>query len=126
MNVAAIMRALSTPPDATWEIKVHTQTEGNPNGHWRPKQKRAKKQRAIAHLATRCLFRPIRKPVVVKMTRVAPSDGLDDDNLASALKHVRDGIADAFGCGDGVKDGIEWMRDQIKDEHYAVKVSVWL
>lgn len=36
---------------------------------------------------------------VVRMARVSPK-ALDDDNLASAFKTVRDGVADSFGLND--------------------------
>jgi hypothetical protein len=58
-------------------------------------------------MATWRLAEPIRlrdtgywdQPLLVVMTRIAPR-ALDDDNLASALKHLRDGIADALGYDD--------------------------
>lgn len=37
--------------------------------------------------------------LVVLLTRVAPRE-LDSDNLQGALKHVRDGVADALGVDD--------------------------
>lgn len=37
----------------------------------------------------------------VRLTRHAPSKGLDDDNLRSAFKAIRDGIADALRIDDG-------------------------
>lgn len=37
--------------------------------------------------------------VVVSLTRISPS-ALDGDNLQSALKHVRDGVADWLGVDD--------------------------
>ncbi|PZR07065.1 MAG: hypothetical protein DI536_28835 [Archangium gephyra] len=38
-------------------------------------------------------------PLVVRLVRVSPRD-LDDDNLTSAFKSVRDGIAECIGVDD--------------------------
>ena len=39
-------------------------------------------------------------PCVVTLTRLAPSNGLDDDNLVGSLKSVRDAVADWIGVDD--------------------------
>ena len=39
-------------------------------------------------------------PCKVTLMRMAPSRGLDDDNLAGALKSVRDAVADWLGVDD--------------------------
>lgn len=39
-------------------------------------------------------------PCTCVLTRVAPSSGLDDDNLAGALKAVRDAVAQWLGVDD--------------------------
>lgn len=38
--------------------------------------------------------------LVVLLTRVAPSEGLDSDNLSGSLKAVRDAVADWLGIDD--------------------------
>lgn len=60
--------------------------------------------------------------VVVQLTRVAPRP-LDDDNLASALKAVRDGVADALGVDDR-DPRVVWLVDQRKGKA-AVEVQVF-
>lgn len=64
-------------------------------------------------------------PATVKLTRVAPSNGLDDDNLRGALKSVRDGIADALGVDDR-DPRVTWEYDQRrgKPREYAVEVEI--
>lgn len=47
---------------------------------------------------------------VVRMVRVAPRE-LDDDNLASAFKSVRDGITDAFGLASDRDPRVAWLPD---------------
>ena len=39
-------------------------------------------------------------PCVVTLTRLAPSSGLDTDNLAGAMKAIRDAVADWLGVDD--------------------------
>lgn len=39
-------------------------------------------------------------PLTITITRIGPTN-LDDDNLASACKYVRDQIADTIGTDDG-------------------------
>lgn len=103
-------------------MQVYTVTESNAKRHWRPKAQRAKLHRATA-FATLRSQKP-RVPCVVTMTRIAPRQ-LDDDNLPSALKHVRDGIADALGIDDR-DPRVTWQCAQKTDGrgYYAVDVMI--
>lgn len=56
-------------------------------------------------------------PCVVLLTRIAPSNGLDTDNLAGALKAVRDQVADWLGVDD--------RQSHVVRYHYAHKRGVW-
>lgn len=53
-------------------------------------------------------------PCVVSLTRIAPSKGLDDDNLAGALKAVRDQIAEWLGVDDGLSEVVRYTYHQRK------------
>jgi len=129
VNPAIVMHALSTAPDMQAVFPIRTQSEANKAGHehWRVTAGRRKAQRAEATLMWRSYLRGAPKPRAVKLTRVAPRD-LDSDNLPPSFKALRDGIADAIGCDDSARAGIEWLYDQERGEpkQYAVKVSVWL
>lgn len=81
-------------------LPVRTVSEANTRGHWATRSRRVKAHRTAAHLALRSRVRDLTLPAVVVLTRCAPSAGLDDDNLRSALKAVRDGVADALGVDD--------------------------
>ena len=61
----------------------------------------------------------------VEIARLAPSSGLDDDNLRAALKSVRDGIADAMGTDDR-DPRIEWAYTQRRSErgNWAVEIRI--
>lgn len=52
-------------------------------------------------------------PVIVTLTRVAPRS-LDSDNLQSAFKSFRDGIADAHGVNDKDEKVIKFEYAQRK------------
>jgi len=63
-------------------------------------------------------------PCVVTMTRHSAGT-LDDDNLRSALKGVRDGIADRLGVDDA-SPAVEWKYEQAacKRGTYGVSVQI--
>ena len=64
----------------------------------------------------------LRKAVTIRLVRIAPR-ALDDDNLASAMKSVRDGVADALGMDD--RDSrVLWLCDQ-ESGRPSVRVEVY-
>lgn len=72
---------------------------GNPRELWAVRAKRVRAEReAVAWLLKGRPKPPI--PCSVLLTRVAPSSGLDDDNLARSLKGVRDEVAAWLGVND--------------------------
>jgi hypothetical protein len=62
--------------------------------------------------------------VAITLTRIAPGV-LDTDNLASALKAVRDGVADALRVDDG-SSRVAWRyaQERGKPRQYAVRVAI--
>lgn len=80
-------------------IPLRTSRGQNAREHHHARAKRVKAERsAVAWLL---LGKPKPAlPCVVHMTRIAPSNGLDDDNLTGALKAVRDQIAEWLGVDD--------------------------
>jgi hypothetical protein len=107
-------------------------SEANAHTHWRQRQKRAKEQRGIAAFkVSRVLLLEKVKygtsygpPSVVGLVRIAPR-ALDDDNLQGALKHVRDGVADALGVNDR-DPRVTWQYAQEKGDtgQYAVRIEI--
>ncbi len=70
-------------------------------------------------------LKPPALPCVVSMTRVAPSNGLDDDNLAGSLKGIRDEIAKWLGVDD--RDArMKFKPEQRRGKRgeYAVEISI--
>jgi hypothetical protein len=116
-------------------IALVTRSEMNQRDCWRARHKRLSEHRnvtrAVLAVEAKALIASLVSPpapspwFIVTLTRVAPSSGLDDDNLRSALKGVRDGVADALGVDDG-SPLIEWHYAQRRGRarQYAVEISI--
>ncbi len=112
---------------ATIEVEIpglRVVSVANLREHWARKAKRTKAQRGAAAMVLRCASRPPALPVVVTLTRVAPRR-LDDDNLRSGFKAVRDGVADWLGCDD-CDPGVEWRYEDVRGavREYGVRITV--
>lgn len=94
--------------------------------HWSKRAKRTKTHRTLALAYTRVALRaPLPPgPLDVSLVRIAPR-ALDSDNLASACKGLRDGIADALGIDDG-DPRLTWTYGQRQGapRQYGVQVAV--
>lgn len=108
-------------------LPVRTVTESNAKEHWRTRHARAGNQRAITGTGMGRLraahgLPPF--PVAVRLVRLAPGTRpMDDDNLPSAMKHVRDEIAAAYGVDDGDRRW-RWSYDQERAGGYGVRVEI--
>lgn len=107
-----------------FSILVKTVSEANRRDHWAVKAKRVKGQREAARLLTgnAVNHKKLLMPLRIRLTRVGPRL-LDDDNLESALKACRDGIADALGVNDGSSD-LHWEYSQEKGKVQHVSVQI--
>lgn len=108
-------------------LALKTVSEANQRGNWRNHAPRRKSQRLTVGLVMRAHFMAaqITPPCVVMLTRIAPSSGLDDDNLRSAFKHVRDGIADALGIDDrDVRVRWDYAQRRGKPKSYGIEIAV--
>lgn len=103
---------------------LHTTTESNAKGHWRTKARRARTQRNGTQLVVAAYLRGrnVAGPMVVTFTRVS-ARALDDDNLSSAFKHVRDGVADALGIDDR-DPRVSWRYEQRRGVGYGVEIVI--
>lgn len=106
--------------EATLPIK--SVSVANLRMHWAVKAKLAKAHRnaSRAGLASVAPIPPV-LPLTVVLTRLGPRT-LDSDNLASALKAVRDGVSDWLGVDDGHPE-LDWQYRQRKGA-YAVEVEI--
>lgn len=95
-------------------VPVRTKNESNSGQghHWKITQRKRKAVRGKTLLCARAaLMPPPKPPLVVMMTRFSAGE-LDDDGLRSALKSVRDGIADWLGVDDKRADLVRYGYGQ--------------
>ena len=62
------------------------------------------------------------RPLRVTLTRLSPRQ-LDSDNLAAALKNIRDGVAEFLGVDDAAVL-VEWHYWQEKSDRHGVRVQL--
>lgn len=92
-------------------VQLRTSSGLNAREHWRKRAARVKSERFVIALKLRNVPRPP-VPCAVRLTRLAPSNGLDDDNLSGALKAVRDQVAEWLGVDDKRRDLVRYVYAQ--------------
>lgn len=106
----------------TITIPIRTISTMNAREHWRARTRRVKSERT----ATYWILAPLPKPdipVTVLLTRVGPTNGLDeDDNLNGSMKAVRDQIADWLGINDR-DPRVKWKYAQRREKSWGVEVQ---
>lgn len=107
-----------------FHIPIKLPSLANTRMSWQAMARLKGKQRRAVLTAIRVATRRIAippPPLVIMITRVGPRK-LDDDNLQSACKYVRDEIARYIGLDDGSPQ-YTWMYDQRVGE-YGVEVEI--
>jgi hypothetical protein len=101
-------------------IPLRLESVANLREHWAKRAKRAADHRTVALSVPRNLPLPCR----VTLTRIAPRL-LDGDNLQSAFKALRDGIATRLNIDDG-SDVVVWhyAQEKSRDKFYAVEILI--
>jgi hypothetical protein len=94
----------------------------NAREHPMARSRRVRKEREFVawHLFPHC---PPPLPVTIRLTRYAPSRGLDSDNLQSSLKAVRDAIAQWLGINDADESQARYAYAQARLHVYAVRIE---
>lgn len=109
--------ALIRLPIRLWSV-------ANLREHWAKRAKRAREHRALACFMVRSHVATHPLPVTVHLTRIAPK-ALDDDNLQSAFKAIRDGVADAYGIDDrDPRISFRYAQRKGKPKDYAVEIEL--
>lgn len=101
-------------------IPIKLESLANTRLHWRRMVALKKEQRLAVKLSFHDVAIPP-MPLLVVITRIGPRR-LDDDNLASACKYVRDAIAGLVGIDDG-SDQYTWRCEQ-RSGSYGVEVEI--
>lgn len=104
-------------------IELHTKPEGNRRQHWRRVHRRGVSQKVICRQILK-QHRPPKLPATITLVRLSAGE-LDTDNLQSALKRVRDAVAEWCGCGDSPRDPLTWEygQERTKPGHQAVRIE---
>lgn len=105
------------------ELPLRIESVANKREHWAAKAKRTKAHRQTAWALMAQKRRP-KLPCIVTLTRIAPRQ-LDDDNLRSAFKAVRDGIADRLGVNDR-DQRVVWIyaQERGKPKEYSARIEI--
>lgn len=103
-------------------IPIRTVSALNVREHFGARARRVKKERHATGWALRQAQRPA-LPCVVTMTRLAPSNGLDTDNLVASMKGCRDSIAEWLGVDDK-SPLVDWRCEQRRAKEWGVAVSI--
>jgi hypothetical protein len=101
------------------ELPLRIESVANLREHWRKRAARAKGHK-LAALAV-----PVHPlPCVVTLTRIAPRE-LDDDNLQSGFKALRDGIAARLGVDDrDPRIRFQYRQQKGPPKVYAARVDI--
>lgn len=118
-------RAGQPPEPEVIELLMPIKADLNLNSrvHWRvAHSKKAAQKTAVGWLLKR--KRVPQEPLLVSLTRIAPGNPPDDDNVVSSLKFVRDAIADWAGIDDREKARIRFIYEDPVRGPWAVKAVI--
>lgn len=103
------------------EIPIKTAPGLNAREHWQQRARRTRKEREATAWVLRSAARP-QIPCAVLLTRAGPSPGMDDDNLAGAMKAVRDEVARWLGIDDRSPQ-VRYRYAQCRARTWSVRVE---
>lgn len=109
------------------DLPLKTVSEINRRDHWATKSRRHKAQQYEVNIEWKKKLgtRRIQLPCRVTFTRIGPK-ALDDDNLRSACKSVRDEVARLLNSHDGFGSPVQWAYKQqpIGKHEYRLLIEV--
>lgn len=105
-------------------VPVRIESSLNLREHWRVRANRNTSHRAATYIALRQARAPHTLPCIVTLTRIAPRQ-LDDDNNVGGFKSVRDAVADWLDVKDN-DPRITWRYAQERGatKEYAARVTI--
>lgn len=104
-----------------FHIPIRLPSLSNTRMHWRALDRLKKDQKDTTRACINGLTIPP-LPLLITITRIGPRR-LDDDNLSSACKYVRDTIAAFVGVDDG-SPLYTWRCEQCIGAKYGVEVEI--
>lgn len=103
-------------------VAIRTRRGMNDRECWQARKRRVTAERQAVAWVLRTVDRPA-TPCTVWLTRIGPSNGLDDDNLAGALKAVRDQVAEWLGVDDKRSDVVRYRYAQRRAREWGVEIG---
>jgi len=106
-----------------WGLRL--QSLSNQRLHWAALSSQKKKQRIAVRWALAGKVTPLLDAEIaeVQLHRIGNRQ-LDDDNLGTAFKSVRDEVAAALGSDDGPKAPIKWSYSQEQGKEYGIRITI--
>ena len=93
----------------------------NAREHYHARARRVRSERDTVGWYLRGHQKPA-LPLLVTLTRIAPSNGMDDDGNTSALKGIRDAFAEWIGVDDKHRDIVRYAYEQRRGA-WAVEIE---
>jgi hypothetical protein len=102
-------------------IKTVSLNQSGRQTHWGQRARRAKKEREAVGWALKPYTQHrLLVPCAVTLMRIAPSGGLDSDNLAGSFKATRDAVAEWLGVDDA-DPRVTWAYTQGRSSAKGVR-----
>ncbi len=102
-------------------VPIRTERGQNSREHHFARARRVKAEKEAAAWLLQSQPKP-ELPCRVILTRIAPSSGLDDDNLAGSLKAIRDSVAAWLGVDDRDRERVRYVYEQRRGP-WAVEIG---
>lgn len=129
-NHPLVLADFNIRDDGTWVVTIPVYTY-NPNngstGHtrWAGIQRSKARKTQRAQVGLYLMLNSVPKYFRgVRITRLAPSEGLDTGGLWAALKAPQDAVAEHLGIDDGPKSPATWEVAQERAKAYGVRVEL--
>jgi hypothetical protein len=111
------------------DLPIQTRSEANCFEHWRIKHERHKRQQMMVAMFLNPWRDKIKLPCRVNLTRYAPNELDEFDNLPSSFKYIVDAICAIItgnympGKADSDKR-IKISCDQVKSKEYGIRIEI--
>ena len=104
-------------------VPIRTVSALNAREHPMARHRRVKSERNATFWILAPLAKPATLPAAVRLTRLGPTNGLDqDDNLNASMKGVRDQVAEWLGVNDR-DPRVKWLYAQRREKAWGVGVE---
>jgi hypothetical protein len=104
-------------------VPIRTARGLNSREHHFTRYARNRKEKEAVGWYLKGKARPRFPGAVVSLTRIAPSEGLDSDNLQGALKAVRDAVAEYLDVDDKFHHIVDYQYHQERGPEWGVRIE---